>query len=84
MSSPNRRLIRQPSGSLARPLAELDGLEREMPAILADEETRKVVGARLRELLSQVKGAQEKSGGSIDIDSASTEDLFDFLDNGLR
>ncbi|MFI9154902.1 SDR family NAD(P)-dependent oxidoreductase [Streptomyces sp. NPDC053367] len=64
----------------------LDELERQMPGFAADEEARARLAGRLQDLLAQL-GADPGAGGdtavSTRIDSASDDEIFDFIENEL-
>ncbi|MCC3772655.1 hypothetical protein K6I34_006397 [Streptomyces sp. UNOC14_S4] len=71
-------------------LAELDGLEASLSAIVADDQARTTVTQRLRTLLSKLNEATTADGGSgaasdaaESITSASADEIFAFIDNQL-
>ncbi|MEU8775883.1 SDR family NAD(P)-dependent oxidoreductase [Streptomyces sp. NPDC048606] len=68
-------------------LAELDRLEAALAALAEDSRTRSTVSVRLQTILSRLNesaGATESAEDLADtIESASADDLFDFIDNQL-
>ncbi|MEV0430986.1 SDR family NAD(P)-dependent oxidoreductase, partial [Micromonospora sp. NPDC050495] len=65
-----------------RALAQLDELAALIAAIPGDDAGQEIVAARLRALLADV-GARHTEPGDDDLLSATTEELFDVLDNEL-
>ncbi|MCX5198443.1 SDR family NAD(P)-dependent oxidoreductase [Streptomyces sp. NBC_00249] len=77
-----------PDGAAAEEpaLAELDRLEAALAALAEDSQTRSTVSVRLQTILSRLNEAAGPAGGpdlAETIESASADDLFDFIDNQL-
>ncbi|MGW0395884.1 SDR family NAD(P)-dependent oxidoreductase, partial [Streptomyces sp. NPDC003042] len=67
-------------------LAELERLEAALAALAEDSQTRSTVSVRLQTILSRLNEAAGAAGGpdlAETIESASADDLFDFIDNQL-
>jgi hypothetical protein len=67
-------------------LAELDRLEAAMAAGESDDVTRAGVTLRLRRLIAQWSGSEDprvEASVTDRIGSASTDEIFDFIDNEL-
>ncbi|MFI6351042.1 SDR family NAD(P)-dependent oxidoreductase [Streptomyces sp. NPDC050560] len=61
-------------------LRELDRLESALAAVEEDGPGRAEVARRLRYLAAQVSPADAETSTPFDVDSASADDIFDFLD----
>ncbi|WTR18939.1 SDR family NAD(P)-dependent oxidoreductase [Streptomyces sp. NBC_00138] len=64
----------------------LEGLDRLADALLADEAARALAVPRLRALLARLgasDGGADGDSGGLDMDSASDDELFDFIENEL-
>ncbi|SDT78406.1 Acyl transferase domain-containing protein [Streptomyces sp. 2114.2] len=75
------------AGDPAQPLlSELDRLEASLSALAGDGRARSAVSVRLQTILSRLNeaaGPDESSDVVSSLDSASADDLFDFIDNQL-
>ncbi|WUU45324.1 SDR family NAD(P)-dependent oxidoreductase [Streptomyces anthocyanicus] len=75
------------AGDPAQPLlSELDRLEASLAALAGDGRARSAVSVRLQTILSRLNeaaGPDESSDVVSSLDSASADDLFDFIDNQL-
>ncbi|WTE17678.1 SDR family NAD(P)-dependent oxidoreductase [Streptomyces anthocyanicus] len=75
------------AGDPAQPLlSELDRLEASLSALAGDGRARSAVSVRLQTILSRLNeaaGPDESSEVVSSLDSASADDLFDFIDNQL-
>ncbi|MFE7134397.1 SDR family NAD(P)-dependent oxidoreductase [Streptomyces sp. NPDC057638] len=76
-----------PAGGGAPPLMEeLDRLDSALAALGDDQRTRTAVSVRLQTILSRLNeaaGSAEAAAASEALESASADDLFDFIDNQL-
>ncbi|WP_282698349.1 beta-ketoacyl reductase, partial [Streptomyces sp. CC208A] len=83
-----QRLAPQAPDARQTLLAELDRLDGLLPS-LPDDDARTEVSQRLRALLSRLDGSAGRSGGTTDpdavdaLESASVDEIFDFIDNEL-
>ncbi|WP_460494672.1 type I polyketide synthase [Dactylosporangium cerinum] len=75
-------LVPPPKAPADTALDELDRLEVVLGAVHADDEDRARVGRRLRELLATWNGGPD-AGAAGNLESATAEELFDFLDRSL-
>ncbi|MFI1401157.1 SDR family NAD(P)-dependent oxidoreductase, partial [Streptomyces sp. NPDC020681] len=66
-------------------LAELERLEAAIDSLSQEDDERDAVAARLQSLLSRVNGpgVPAQSGAADEIESASADEIFDFIDNEL-
>ncbi|TXS52629.1 acyl carrier protein, partial [Streptomyces sp. t39] len=73
-----------PAGPALASLAELDRLELDLARLAGDEESRTRIADRLEALLAQIAPARASADADAErIESASDDEIFDFIENEL-